>query len=133
VDRLAAMRGTRNQVDITELLCQNAETVDSDTWLNKALQQDRFQFIPAESINLGEIEVLQQTQGTLFSRCVNEQIIPLSYQHQILYLGLLRYDPEFPELAVILKSVPSEITTCLVPLAPKEFVPLLGQVRSVSH
>ena len=92
------MRGGRNMVDITESISQNAAMFDNDLWVNQALQQDRFHYIPKREIIFGEIEALRQLQPLLLSRCLNEQILPLSYYNQILYLGLLRYDPDFPEL-----------------------------------
>jgi hypothetical protein len=61
---------------------------------------------------------------------VNEQVLPLGYANQILYLGLLRYDPEFPELADLLKSVPLDIMVSLIPVGPADFAELFQQVRS---
>ena len=116
VDQYQGMRGGRNMVDITELISQNA---------------DRFHYIPKREIILGEIEALRQLQPLLLSRCLNEQILPLSYSNQILYLGLLRYDPEFPELREILKSMPIDIMVCLVPLGPSDFAGLFPHVKSM--
>jgi hypothetical protein len=100
-------------------------------WVNQALQQDRFHYIPKREIIFGEIEALRQLQPLLLSRCLNEQILPLSYYNQILYLGLLRYDPEFPELREILKSMPIDIMVCLVPLGPADFAGLFPHVKSM--
>lgn len=129
VDQLQAMRGSQNQVDFGELLCQHAVQFDSDTWLNKALQQDRFHYLPAGEIEVAEIEEFNRLHPLLLARCLNEGMLPLSYVHQILYLGLLRYDPEFPELRAVLESVPREIAVCLTPIAPKEYTRLHQQVR----
>jgi hypothetical protein len=104
---------------------------DNDLWVNRALQQDRFHYIPKREIILGEIEALRQLQPLLLARCLNEQILPLSYCNQILYLGLLRYDPDFPELQEILKSIPIDILVCLVPLGPSDFAGLFPQIKSM--
>jgi hypothetical protein len=125
------MRGGRNLVDITELISQNAARFNNVLWVNRALQQDRFHYIPKREIILGEIEALRQLQPLLLARCLNEQILPLSYCNQILYLGLLRYDPDFPELQEILKSIPIDILVCLVPLGPSDFAGLFPQVKSM--
>ena len=79
VDHYQAMRGGKNQVDITEMISQNATLFDNDLWVNRALQQDRFHYIPEREIIAGEIEALRQLQPLLLSRCLNEQILPLSY------------------------------------------------------
>ena len=131
VDQYQGMRGGRNMVDITELISQNAAMFDNDLWVNRALQQDRFHYIPKREIIFGEIEALRQLQPLLLSRCLNEQILPLSYSNQILYLGLLRYDPEFPELREILKSMPIDIMVCLIPLGPSDFAGLFPHVKSM--
>jgi len=134
VDQLQAMRGSQNQVDFGELLCRHAAQFDSDTWLNKALQQDRFHYIPAGEIESAEIEEFNRLHPLLLARCLNEGMLPLSYAHQILYLGLVRYDPEVPELGAILTSVPREIAVCLIPVAPKEYARLHQQIRArVKH
>ncbi len=131
VDHYQSMRGGKNQVDITEMISQNATLFDNDLWVNRALQQDRFHYIPRREINAAEIEALRQLQPLLLSRCLNEQILPLSYHNQILYMGLLRYDPEFPELQEILKSIPIDIMVCLVPLGPADFAALFPRVKSL--
>ena len=77
VDQYQGMRGGRNMVDITELISQNAAMFDNDLWVNRALQQDRFHYIPKREIIFGEIEALRQLQPLLLSRCLNEQILPL--------------------------------------------------------
>jgi hypothetical protein len=131
VDQYQGMRGGRNLVDITELISQNAARFNNVLWVNRALQQDRFHYIPKREIILGEIEALRQLQPLLLARCLNEQILPLSYCNQILYLGLLRYDPDFPELQEILKSIPIDILVCLVPLGPSDFASLFPQIKSM--
>jgi len=131
VDNYASMRGGKNQIDITEMISRNAALFDNEAWVNRALQQDRFHYIPRREIIAGEIEALGQLQPLLLSRCLNEQIIPLSYHNQILYIGLLRYDPEFPELQEILKSIPIDIMVCLVPLGPADFATFFPQVKGM--
>ena len=132
VDQLQAMRGGQNQFDIGELLWRNAGQFDSDTWLNKALQQDRFHHVPVGEIEFGELEELNRFQPLLVAKCLNDGILPLSYAHQIVYLGLLRYDAEFPELREILASVPQQIAVCLTPVAPREYARLHQQIRTLA-
>ena len=68
------------------------------------------------------------------SRCLSDGILPLGFSSQTLYLGLLRYDPEFPELKEYLESVPAELRVCLVPVAPADFNQLHQQLRgAASH
>jgi hypothetical protein len=133
VDQYQGMRGGRNQVDITELISQNASMFDNDAWVNRALQQDRFHYIPRREAKAAELEAFHQLQPLLLARCVNEQVLPLGYSNQILYLGVLRYDPEFPELAEILRAVPMDLMVCLVPLGPADFAMLYPQVRSLTQ
>src|SRR5665213_4091526 len=58
VDQYQGMRGGRNLVDITELISQNAARFNNVLWVNRALQQDRFHYIPKREIILGEICLL---------------------------------------------------------------------------
>jgi hypothetical protein len=132
VDQYQSMRGNQNQVDVTTLLCANASLFSDDLWVNKALQQDRFHYIPDYDGSIQEIAALNQIQPLLLARCINEQIIPLSYRDQVLYLGLLRYDANFPELNDIVASVPPDITVCLIPLGPNSFADASKRVRSIS-
>ena len=132
VDQLQAMRGSQNQFDIGDLLCRHAGQFESGTWLNKALQQDRFHYIPLGGVDFAELEELSRLHPLLVARCLNDGILPLSYAHQIVYLGLLRYDPEFPELREILASIPHEIAVCLTPVAPKEYTRLHQQIRALA-
>lgn len=128
VDQLQAMCGGQNQTDLTELLVRHADQFDTVTWLNQALQHDRFHYIPLHSVEAREIQALQQVQPVLVARCRQENILPLGYACQCLYLGLLRYDAEFPELKEILKTIPDDILVCQVPVAPKEFVRIRQQL-----
>jgi hypothetical protein len=132
VDQLQAMRGNQNQFDICDLLCRHAGQFESGTWLNNALQQDRFHYIPQGEIQFSEIEELRRLHPLLVARCLNDGILPLSYAHQVVYLGILRYDPEFPELKEILTSVPPEIAVCLTPVAPKEYTRLNQKIRALA-
>lgn len=132
VDQLQAMRGSQNQFDLGELLCRHAAQFDSDTWLNKALQQDRFHYVPLGEVEFAELEELSRLQPLLVAKCLNEGILPLSYAHQIVYLGLLRYDADFPELREILASVPQQIAVCLTPVAPREYARLHQQIRTLT-
>ena len=132
VDQLQAMRGSQNQVDLGELLCRHAAWFDSETWLNKALQQDRFHYIPPGQTDFAELEELSRLHPLIVARCLNDGILPLSYTHQIVYLGLLRYDADFPEVREILASVPSEIAVCLTPVAPREYASLQQQIRTLA-
>ncbi len=133
VDQYQAMRGGKSQVDVTELISQNASAFNNEEWVNVALQQDRFNYIPRRDVSAAELEAFRQLQPLLLARCVNEQVLALGYANQILYLGLLRYDPEFPELADLLKSVPLDIMVSLIPVGPADFAVLFPQVRSHTH
>jgi len=134
VDQLERMRANQNQVDIGELLVGNAQLFERDLWLNQALQQDRFHYIPVNSLDERELAELRLLQPLLVSRCLSEGILPLGFSHQTLYLGLLRYDPDFPELKEIRESVPAELRVCLVPLAPADYNKLNRQLRgAASH
>ena len=84
--------------------------------------------------NLDERELaeLQQLQSFLLSRCLSDGILPLGFCHQTLYLGLLRYDPEFPELKEILRSIPAELRVCLVPVAPSDYAKLNQSLRGAA-
>ena len=134
VDQLERMRANRNQVDVGELLVCNAQLFERGLWLNQALQQDRFHYIPVNTLDQRELAELQQLQTSLVSRCLSDGILPLGFSHQTLYLGLLRYDPEFPELKEILESVPAELRVCLVPVAPADYNQLRQQLTgAASH
>ena len=132
VDQLERMRANQNQVDIGELLVGNAQLFERDLWLNRALQQDRFHYIPVNSLDERELAELRLLQPLLVSRCLSEGILPLGFSHQTLYLGLLRYDPDFPELKEIRESVPAELRVCLVPLAPADYNKLNRQLRGAA-
>lgn len=132
VDQLERMRANQNQVDVGELLVRNAQLFERDFWLNQALQQDRFHYIPANTVDERELAELRLLQPSLVSRCLSEGILPLGFSHQTLYLGLLRYDPDFPELKDILQSVPAELRVCLVPVAPPDYNALHEQLRGVA-
>jgi hypothetical protein len=131
VDQLQTIRGTQNQVDVGECLCRHSSLFDSDAWINRALQQDRFHYIPGVAIEVRELEEFHRLEPHLYARCLNEGVLPLSYAHQILYLGLLRHDPEFPELKEILGKAPPGTHVCLTPLAPREFPRLHRLVRQL--
>ena len=130
VVQLQTIRGGQNQVNVAEVLCKHPDLFDTDVWINKALQQDRFHFIPRK-VQATELYELEQHQPNLVTRCMHEGILPLSYLNQILYLGLLRFDPEFPELQEILSEVPPDLMACLVPLAPKEYTQIAKEVTAV--
>ncbi len=132
VDQLERMRANQNQVDMGELLVGNAQLFERDLWLNQALQQDRFHYIPVNSLDERELAELRLLQPLLVSRCLSEGILPLGFSHQTLYLGLLRYDPDFPELKEVRESVPAELRVCLVPLAPADYNKLNHQLRGVA-
>ena len=132
VDQLERMRANQNQVDIGELLVGNAQLFERDLWLNQALQQDRFHYIPVNSLDERELAELRLLQPLLVSRCLSEGILPLGFSHQTLYLGLLRYDPDFPELKEVRESVPAELRVCLVPLAPADYNKLNRQLRGAA-
>lgn len=132
VDQLERMRANQNQVDMGELLVGNAQLFERDLWLNQALQQDRFHYIPVNSLDERELAELRLLQPLLVSRCLSEGILPLGFSHQTLYLGLLRYDPDFPELKEVRESVPAELRVCLVPLAPADYNKLHRQLRGVA-
>src|SRR5713226_3345374 len=93
VDQLERMRANQNQADVGELLVRNAQLFERDLWLNQALQQDRFHYIPVQNLDERELAELQQLQPSLISRCLSDGILPLGFFRQTLYLGLLRYDP----------------------------------------
>jgi hypothetical protein len=132
VDQLEKMRGNQNQIDFSDLLVHHAQNFERDVWLNQALQQDRFHYIPVENLDERELIELQQLQPTLVSRCLSEGILPLAFSNQTIYLGLLRYDPEFPELKEILATVPAELRVCLVPVAPADFSVLHRRARAAA-
>jgi len=90
----------------------------------KAIQDGLIQRITTLNLFLADI---YQDQ-----KCLKDGILPLSYAHQILYLGLLRYDAEFPELREILASVPQQIAVCLTPVAPGEYARLQQQIRTLA-
>lgn len=133
VDQYQTMKGGKNQGDITELFYANAHLFDDTIWINKALQQDRFSYVPTERIEPTEIEAFHAAFPLLLARCINDQVIPLSYKNQILYLGLLRYDTEFEELTNILKEVPSDLLVLLVPLGPNGYVRLWPIIRGMTQ
>ncbi len=58
VDQLERMRANQNQVDMGELLVGNAQLFERDLWLNQALQQDRFHYIPVNSPDAGAASAL---------------------------------------------------------------------------
>lgn len=132
VDQLEKMRGNQNQIDFSDLLVRHAQNVERDVWLNQALQQDRFHYIPVENLDERELIELQQLQPTLVGRCLSEGILPLAFSSQTIYLGLLRYDPEFPELKEILATIPAELRVCLVPVAPADFSALHRRARAAA-
>jgi hypothetical protein len=132
VDQLERMRANQNQVDVAELLVRHAQLFECGLWLNQALQQDRFHYIPVNNLDERELAELQQLQPSLLSRFLSDGILPLGFCHQTLYLGLLRYDPEFPELKEILRSVPAELRVCLVPVAPADYGKLNQQLRGAA-
>jgi hypothetical protein len=133
VDQLEKMRGGQNQIDFGELLVRHAQMFERDVWLNQALQQDRFHYIPIENLDGRELIELQQLRPTLTSRCLSEGILPLGFSSQTIYLGLLRCDPEFPELKEILATIPAELRVCLVPVAPGDFTLLHRRARSAAN
>ena len=134
VDQLERMRANQNQADVGELLVRNAQLFERDLWLNQALQQDRFHYIPVQNLDERELAELQQLQPSLISRCLSDGILPLGFFRQTLYLGLLRYDPEFPELKEILQSISAVLRVCLVPVAPGDYSKLHQQLRgAASH
>ena len=132
VDQLERMRANQNQVDVGELLVRHAQLFERGLWLNQALQQDRFHYIPVNNLDERELAELQQLQSSLVSRCLSDGILPLGFCHQTLYLGLLRYDSEFPELKEILRSVPAELRVCLVPVAPSDYSKLNQPLRGAA-
>ncbi len=134
VDQLERIRGGQNQMDFGDLLVRHADHFERDTWLNQALQQDRFHYIPIENLDGRELAELCQLQPTLVSRCLSEGILPLGFSSQTIYLGLLRYDAEFPELRNVLDAVPAELRVCLVPVAPADYSVLHRRARAaVNH
>lgn len=133
VDQLEKIRGGQNQMDFGDLLVRHADYFERDSWLNQALQQDRFHYIPIESLDGRELTELSQLQPTLVSRCLSEGILPLGFSSQTIYLGLLRYDAEFPELRDILDAVPAELRVCLVPVAPADYGVLHRRARAAAN
>lgn len=133
VDQLEKMRGGQNQMDFGDLLIRYAQYFERDTWLNQALQQDRFHYIPIENLDRLELIELHQLQPVLVSRCLSEGILPLSFSNQTIYLGLLRYDSEFPELKEILSTVPAELRVCLVPVASSDYSVLHWRARAAAN
>jgi hypothetical protein len=130
VDQLEKIRAGQNQVELGELLVQHAGESDSEMWLNQALQQDRFHYIPLSQLEESELRQLGEMLPILVRRCLSEGILPLGYSSQTIYLGLLRYDPEFPELNAILQEIPPTLRVCLIPLTPADYHRLQHQVRS---
>jgi len=133
VDQLERIRGGQNQMDFGDLVVRHADYFERDTWLNQALQQDRFHYIPIENLDGRELTQLCQLQPTLVSRCLSEGILPLGFSSQTIYLGLLRYDAEFPELKQILAAVPAELRVCLVPVAPADYSVLHRRARAAAN
>jgi hypothetical protein len=133
VDQLEKMRGGQNQMDFGELLVRHALNFERDVWLNQALQQDRFHYIPVENLDGRELIELQQLQPTLVNRCLSEGILPLGFSSQTIYLGLLRYDAEFLELKEILAAIPGELRVCLVPVAPADYSVLHRRARAAAN
>lgn len=133
VDQLEKMRGGQNQMDFGDLLVRHAQNFERDIWLNQALQQDRFHYIPIENLDERELIELRQLQPTLVSRCLNEGILPLGFSNQTIYLGLLRCDTEFPELKEILETVPADLRVCLVPVAPEDYSALHWRARAAAN
>lgn len=76
---------------------------------------------------------MQQLQPALISRCLGEGILPLGFSSQTVYLGLLRYDAEFPELKEILESIPADLRVCLVPVAPADYSTLHRLAREAAN
>jgi hypothetical protein len=133
VDQYQTMKGGQNQIDLTDLFLRNASIFDDNIWVNKALQQDRFSYIPAERLDPNEIETFRQSSPLVLAKLINEQIIPVSYHHQMLFLGLLRYDTEFTELTDILGSISHEIDVHLIPLGTNQFSKLWPAIRSLTQ
>ncbi len=133
VDQLEKMRGSQNQIDFGELLVRYAQCFDRDTWLNQALQQDRFHYIPVDHLDERELIELQQLQPALVSRCLSEGIVPLGFSSQTVYLGLLRYDAEFPELNDVLEGLSADLRVCLVPVAPGDYTTLHRRARQAAN
>lgn len=131
VDQLEKMRSNQNQVDVGELLLRHGHNFERDIWLNQALQQDRFHFIPTASLDEHELAELHRLQPTLFNRCLGEGILPLACSGQTIYLGLLRYDADFPELNDILAGLPAGLRPCLVPVAPADYPSLHQRIRRI--
>lgn len=133
VDQLERIRGGQNQMDFGDLLVRHADYFERDTWLNQALQQDRFHYIPIENLDGRELTELCQLQPILVSRCLSDGILPLGFSSQTIYLGLLRYDAEFPELKQILEAVPAKLRVCLVPVAPADYSVLHRRARAAAN
>ncbi len=133
VDQLESIRVGQNQMDFGDLLVRHARCFERDAWLNQALQQDRFHYIPIENLDGRELTELCQLQPTLVSSCLSEGILPLGFSSQTIYLGLLRYDAEFPELRDILDAVPAELRVCLVPVAPADYSVLHRRARAAAN
>lgn len=133
VDQLEKIRDGQNQMDFGDLLVRHAHYFERDTWLNQALQQDRFHYIPVENLDGRELTELHQLQPILVTRCLSEGILPLGFSSQTIYLGLLRYDAEFSELRDILASVPAELRVCLVPVAPVDYSAMHRRARAAAN
>jgi len=132
IDQLELMRANQNQVDVGELLVRNSQMFDCQVWLNQALQQDRFHYIPLGTLDERELAELQELLPAIVTRCLSEGILTLGLSCQTFYLGLLRYDPEFPELNEILHSVPAELRVCLVPVSPSDYTRLHQRLRAAA-
>lgn len=133
VDQYQDLKGGQNQFDLTELFLANPTLFDDALWINKALQQDRFSYIPAERLDPNEIEAFRHAFPLVLAKLINDQIIPLAYHHQMLYLGLLRYDPDFTELNDILATIGSDISVHLIPLGTNQFAKLWPAIRSLTQ
>ena len=131
VDQLQALKGGSNQLDLTDAISRSAGSFDTDTWVNRALQQDRFHYIPLTDLMMGEIETLHTMQPLLLAKCINEYLVPLGYSNQIFYIGTVRYDAEFEELFELIKLVPSGITVCQIPLSPIQFTEIFPRVKAL--
>ena len=59
VDQLERMRANQNQVDVAELLVRHAQLFERGLWLNQALQQDRFHYIPVNNLDERELAELR--------------------------------------------------------------------------
>lgn len=131
VDQLEKIRAGQNQIELGDLLVRHAADFDPDAWLNQALQQDRFHYLPVGQLEENELRQLRELLPVWAKRCLSEGILPLGFSSQTIYLGLLRYDPEFPELNEILQEIPAALRICLIPLTPADYHRLLRQARSL--